>query len=506
MGKVEGFFRYCFVIFAVLVIGIKCVYLFNILPSKLAVAGTIGIVGLCLLAFVFWQKIYDVVALKLKGINNLAYWKLLIIIGAVSFITKLLAIMIFHVESLNDGSDIDVYVRAAYELGTTGVATEHAGYLLSFSHMFWFGVFLSPIAGIFGISQTAFSVYLAVILTISTLLLFAAFAEQAGKNKAFVVFLIFNILPGTILLPQYITHEIALLFFESIAIWLYFRILPHCKKPTGKAIIYLLFTVSLLIASMMNAAGLVMCIAFGILFFVQFLNNNGAKTFCRFAVKILVLTMMVYFGSSIAVDIQQDHSNVPQDYIVSDKVLWTLYVGGNVEHDGQWNADDSKEFNSFDRDFSYEEIQNFRRNKVISRYQILLNTPSVLGHLIKQKLITVWGVFGYSILYTNENIPDPYMQSFYNSLLDRSLLFLEYAASVFASIICLVEVIHHRRKSSNFALLVQLFLMGTTAMLMMTECRNKYTIAIQPFFWMACFILCRRTEKEFEKCETRRIP
>ena len=82
-------------------------------------------------------------------------------------------------------------------------------------------------------------------------------------------------------------------------------------------------------------------------------------------------------------------------------------------------------------------------------------------------------------------------------MLDRPLLFLEYAAAVLASIICLVENIHHRKETSDYALLIQLFLLGTTAMLMLTECRNKYTIAIQPFFWMVCFVLSKR-KKSFE--------
>lgn len=101
-------------------------------------------------------------------------------------------------------------------------------------------------------------------------------------------------------------------------------------------------------------------------------------------------------------------------------------------------------------------------------------------------------MFGYSILYTNENIPDIHLQSIYNSWLDRPLLLLEYGASVFASIICLTQAIWNRKKVSDYALLIQLFFMGMTAMLMLTECRNKYTIVLQPFFWMACFVLGKK--------------
>lgn len=484
-----------------MVVCIKCLYLFNILPALLAAAGTAGIVLFCILAFFFWQKIYDLTAVKLKIVRRLSYGKMLIIIAVVSFATKLLSIMIFHVESLNDGSDIDVYVTAAYELGTMGRAVSHAAYLTSFSHMFWFGVFLSPVARRFGISQTAFSVYLTLILTTSSLLLFAAFTEQVGKNKAFAVFLIYNLLPGTVLLPQYITHETALLFFESIAVWLYFRYLPKCRNLIGRAVIFLLFVTALLIASMMNAAGLVMCIAFAILFFVQFLRRPGIKTMIRFLSEILVLITVVSVGSLLAVSVQRKYCDAPEDFVSSDKILWTLFVGGNAEHKGSWNLDDSEEFSSYGQDLSYNQVKRFRKELVIGRYKKLLQNPADLAYLIRQKLIAVWGAFEYPILYTNENIPDPCLQHIYNSLLDRPLLLLEYAASVMGGLICLVEAVRHRKKSSNYALLIQLFLMGTTAMLMLTECRNKYTIAIQPFFWMVCFVLSSRHESEVAEIE-----
>ncbi len=496
MGKVESFFRYCFVLFSILVIAVKCAYLFNIVPFALAAAGTFGIVVICVSAFIFWQRVYDAFSSKLTWINRLSYRKMLIIIALFSLVTKLLAVLILHIESLNDGSDIDVYVTAAYELGTTGTATSHAGYLYSFSHMFWFGVFLSPVAGIFGISQTAFSVYLSIVLTVSAVLLFSAFSEQAGKNKAFVVLMIFNALPGTILLPQYITHEIVLLFFESIAVWLYFKCLPRFKNSIAQILIYFLFAVALFAAVTVNAAGLVMCVAFLLLFFVHMLKKINRKSITNFVVKSVALVVVILLGSPIADSIQKAHSNIPDDYIRGDKILWTLYVGGNAEHNGAWNIDDANEFNSYDKDLSYGEIQEFRKEKVADRYYELLSRPAEVTHLIKEKLITVWGVFGYSILYTNENIPDQHLQKIYNLYLDRPLLLLEYLISVLAGIVCLAEVIRHRTKSSEYVLLIQLYLMGTTAMLMLTECRNKYTIAIQPFFYIACFALSEKSESK----------
>ena len=86
--------------------------MFNVLPSILAVIGTAGIIIICMLAIRFWPVIYDAILLKVRWINKISYRKMLIIIAAISFITKMLAIAIFHIESLNDSSDIDVYVTA----------------------------------------------------------------------------------------------------------------------------------------------------------------------------------------------------------------------------------------------------------------------------------------------------------------------------------------------------------------------------------------------------------
>ena len=109
----EKFFRYCFILFAAVVVWIKCEYLFNILPAMLAVAGSVGIILLCIVIFAFWQRAYEAISRKLRGIDKLSYGKMLLFIAAISLCTKLLAVLIFHIESLNDGSDIDVYVTGS---------------------------------------------------------------------------------------------------------------------------------------------------------------------------------------------------------------------------------------------------------------------------------------------------------------------------------------------------------------------------------------------------------
>ena len=139
-------------------------------------------------------------------------------------ITKFIAVMAFHINSIDDHSDINVYVTTSKELADYGMVKQYANYCNSFSHMFWYAVFLTPVTRLFGISQLAYSIYLSITLTLVCALVFDTMSFLYSKAIAFSVAFLFCILPSQILLPQYVTHEIASMFFLFIGIWLYFKI------------------------------------------------------------------------------------------------------------------------------------------------------------------------------------------------------------------------------------------------------------------------------------------
>ena len=498
-GKTESFFKLCFILLTGIIIWAKFYYISKDLPDRYSVIFLFLLLLVCFASFCYRNKMYDRISVRSFFWDKVSYNAMIFIIIAVSLITKLLAIVVFKIDSINNHPDINIYVTSANELGTTGFVQTNVSYLFDFSYLFWFSAFLSPVAAIFGVSQSAFSIYLSLVLTISSVLLFSAAAEQIGKNNAFLAVVVYNLLPGTFLLPQYVTHEISLIFFESIAIWLYFRCLPKCKEQSVRAIVFLLFSFNLLFATLVNTAGLIMCIAFGIIFFVKMLDNlkssgnkNRGREIGLFAIQIVIVAVFLIGGRAVADKIQDSHSAGEKSNALN-KIQWILYVGGSYEHGGLWNNEDQNEYNSYYyQGLTPEEIKTAHNNLVRTRYAELFGNPKNLLYLFKRKIDTMWGVYKYTIESTRSRITRANLRELYESQIYYIFIGIEYAVSLLAGVVCFAESIYRRHDKSDFCLFTELLLLGTTAMLLITECQSKYTTEIQPVFWLTCLALCTR--------------
>lgn len=484
LTKIISFFA--IVLFLIIVIA-KGAYLFDLLPVALAAVGCALLITIVFLWFKI-DKIHEIVIRIFSLADVMSNKKKFLILLFVALSTKLLAVFIFQIVSINDNSDINVYVTTSNELAEYGVAKSYANYCYSFSHMYWFSVFLLPVTKIFGVSQFAYSIFLTLILTTSTMLLFDTVCYYCKKSCAFIAFMIFTLLPSQILLPQYVTHEIASLFFLSIAIWLYFKWYAKCDKKIHKFIVLLLTFVSLLFCSAVNAIGLVAIIAFAVVFLIEFVRKHSLKNFLVSVTKMICLLLVFAIGVFILNIIQVNYSEIDYKKINNNKLQWTLYVGSNYESKGQWYLD--TRWDNFPDTYDQNEVNKYHQDLISERYNELLSNPEKAITLLKDKLVTIWGNFTYSTGYTNENIINKTMQSFYNKFLFKPFCLVEYLMLTLLSILGLFLIImQYKQKKGLFYVFCELYLLGTTALLLLTECRNKYIISIVPVFVMTVALM-----------------
>ena len=165
-------FRGCFMILLVVICLSKYAYLYELLPYPVACGGVVLLVALLLIFLRAWNK---GVALGKQFLDQIAKRispeMMAIILAIGSLLTKLVVIRVLNIDSLIH-PDIDVYVTTARELSECGIAKAYAGYCYSYSHMFWFSVFLMPIVHVFGDSHVVLSIYMAFVSTLSLLLIF----------------------------------------------------------------------------------------------------------------------------------------------------------------------------------------------------------------------------------------------------------------------------------------------------------------------------------------------
>lgn len=122
----------------------------------------------------------------------------------------------------------------------------------------------------------------------------------------------------------------------------------------------------------------------------------------------------------------------------------------------------------------------------------MFSKPQNLINLIKTKIISIWGNFDYSLTLANDYILSINTKTFYNTILFKPLIFINYLILLVLSIFCFISLIKQRNdRKSIFCVFAELYLLGSTALLMLTETSNKYTIAMLPFFLLACVILIK---------------
>ncbi len=489
LSKIIGVF---FIILFAFILAGKCLYLFNVLPFSVSIVGTGAIIFIFLGICKYYYNIIDKLSNILYIIRKQSYLKLLFIIVIVSLLTKIIALFVLNINSIDSHPDINVYVTSASELSENGIVERFANYCYSYSHMFWFAVFLSPITKMFGVSQMYLSLYMIIINIISTIMLYDVVVFRFSKVKAFVAFLLYALLPSQILLPQYITHENALLFFISIAVWLYFKVISSCAKKVNKIIAFAFFSVFILFSTMVNSSGFVVLISFLIIFTIEVMRGfNRRKVLCGF-IKISSLVLVVVFGTMLFNIVQISCSNIDEDYVKVNKVVWTLYVGSNYETGASWSKSDADKFSEYDSDYSKSKINDYHMNLLKERYMDLFSKPQNLINLIKTKIISIWGNFDYSLTLANDYILSINTKTFYNTILFKPLIFINYLILLVLSIFCFISLIKQRNdRKSIFCVFAELYLLGSTALLMLTEISNKYTIAMLPFFLLACVILIK---------------
>lgn len=497
----EYFFHACFFALMACVALIKFVYLYELLPSFIASIGAIFLAIIFVLMIKFWDKIQALIVRILQRISEYvqpAY--MMLIFAFFSLLIKAVVIVTLDINSLIH-PDINVYVTTAYELAETGIAKSYAGYCRTFPHMFWFSIFLLPIIEGCGISHVALAVYLAVISTVSMLLVFDTIRHALSYEQAILYGIINIILPSQALLPGYITHEQALTFFLSISLWLYFRVMPGMNSQMGRISAFALTIVCLMLAIQVNSVGIVAAVALCITLFLHNQENYGKRSFLKNVLNCLILIVVLVVGGRAFEALQMEHSQLKEGYMDNDRVTWTLYVGSKTE--AGWFEEAGKKYNSYSEESTELEIQEYRHALLRESYKELFSHPQSVFSLLKNKLLTIWSCFTYPIGYSNETISNPKLREFYNHFLFKPLTCLEYGISVLLVFVGLISRAKNRKmESGKLVLFFELYMLGVTAMLLLTECNNKYTISLQPIYIAACLAMLACKINQKNACST----
>lgn len=493
MDRIYRFFTASFIVFLALLLLAECLYPFTLVSPFAASLGTVSVLTVLLWMFAKRDRLSGAADRLTGRFSNISREKMLGILFAVSFALRLLSLLILT-SDCSVHYDIGIYLENASEIRSAGYVLTHGNYTANYPHLFWFALLLSPLSGT-GNSVLASCVLMALLDSVSLLLLASAFMRRYPKEKIFAVSLLPALLPGEVLSSSFITHEHALLFFLALALDLYAGSIG--KSGAKKTLLRALSFLSLSLSTLFNASGLVAVIAFLILSVTESAGRRTLKPLLP-AVSLLTVLLCVSFTAFL---IEGSRIVTDPSYIPRDKVVWTLYVGAGRDSSGTWNREDEISFDSCPVSFTADgEIYSLWQKELMKeRYRELGKDPAGTLKLLKEKLTSTWGCFSYPLSFLNETVEPESLRTVYTKVLFRPLILIQYAVTLAGTLWCFMKASSGRKKRTlePVRFVSGLYVMGTAAMLLITECTSKYTMAALPFLWL---VTAAMSEKE-DRCE-----
>lgn len=452
-------------------------------PWRTSVIFTVAVLSLTVLSFVFSAQLTAALRRVVGALDRISYVKLFVLLAILSLVTKLAALFL-GIDA--DDGDMHRYMLASRELCQNGIVVTDGNFCDSFPHTFFMAVFLAPVTRLFGISQLAYAVCFTVILTAVVLLLFDLGAIYS-RGASFLAALVLILMPSQMLLPQYITHEIPMLLFLTAGVWVYCKWYRRAEKRRTKIILFALFVLLTALARLINPAGVIAATAFVLLFFNECLRKKrSAAAWGRGAVKAVCLLLAVLTVGWLSSLVVARHVKVTEDYVPRGNVMWTLFLGSNAETKARWSRADYTLWHQFPEGSTSEEIVSYRRQLLQERYADLLSHPQKAAALLTDKFKEMTAESYYPIRLARRLIADEKLQQTYRYKLFFPILSVDTALLSLVNILGLFGAVKRRKLTNSAAyLFAKLFLLGMTAMLLVTECQNKYTIAMLPFFVFA---------------------
>ncbi len=302
---------------------------------------------------------------------------------------------------------------------------------------------------------------------LGTLINYLSFKEITGKEKAFLLLVIYLLMPSTILYSFCPTHEVFFYFYLSAFLYFVNRLLK-CDS-TGKMILFallcMLFTI---LAVFVNPVGYIIYV---ILLLIALLSNIGWKK----KIAVLAVLMVALLGSRFL-----DWYLEVNEYKTTTNTYTILIHGSNP-----FSLGEQVDRYPHEQTCMYLAIEGLEYNRenyligmkavLLGQYKYLLTHPATLARMIIHKYYLLWSGDHYPVelAHIYGNMSD----IVYYALLSISTLIYLFMATVW-------NVYRKRKEDGMFVLNFKLALLGVFAVTMLSIVTNKYGVYVTAYLYM----------------------
>ena len=300
-----------------------------------------------------------------------------------------------------------------------------------------------------------------------------SFSKLIGKEKSFLLLMLYIVMPSTCLLTCCITHELFVYLYFSLILGSLNLFLNNSEvKKNIVSGIFLFLFISL--NSTVSPIGKIWFIVLPIIILLTNIDKRKKLILC--VIFALSLTTTNYLSTKLEGNTQSQSNNYEQLLIGSDLNSMGRHTDGKGKNAAReyWAARGVE--------LTYENLVEGEKGALIEQYKYLLSHPLDLLNLLVNKFYVVWSGDYYSVefAYLTGAISNPLYY-----------LMLVISASIWLFIMT-ISVVYYAKKEENISVnTYKLIILGIMAVLLITEVTNKYSCYMSAFIY---FVAIARTD------------
>ena len=426
--------------------------------TRILLFGTL-IVIYGLVIYFFKTKIKTILNKIINCLTKTDTKTMIIILVLTMIILKTIYAILFFFDV--NGGDVSIYMDIADQIVNTGNLHSDA-----ISHLFGAGIHFA----IFKYLNLPIHIGMFIVFFIGTIINFVSFKDIIGKEKAFIVVMLYILMPSSILLTFCPTHEIFLYMYLSILIYVFNKLLKEENKL--KIVLFsLLSIICSILACLVNPSGYIIWIIMALVILLSKVKANKKL--------IVIFTLLLsILGSNLltrCLDVNE-HVTTMNTYTI-------LIHGSNPESLGeQVDGYPLKQMRMYiydtNKDFSDASFENAGKNVLLNQYGYLLSHPINLLELVAHKFYILWSGNHYSIE----------MASTYNGINNIEFyIFLAISTLIYLFILTVGLVYSKKKEDEIYVSNYKLAILGCFAVTMLSIVTNKYSLYVTLFIYLISF-------------------
>ncbi len=411
--------------------------------------------------------VFKVISSLLDQFRKLDVRTMFLTVTVLFIVLDVIITVFFNYDGTGSG-DIKIYNDIAEQIYQTGDIHSRA-----ISHLY--GLALHFV--VFKLLGIPLHLGLSIAVYVGIIVNFLSFTKVIGKEKAFLVTLLYVLMPSTIFFTLSPTHEVFVFMYVSLFLFFFNRFLK--EEDTVKMIIdFIVMVITTVLTCFVNPGGYIIYI---IMILCALLSN---VRWLKKGLIVMALCLSMFLSSSLSrfLDINEYQTTMN---------TYTILIHGvnpntlGEQEDGYPLKEMRMYIHHNTLDFSKEGFIDAAKHVLLERYVYLFTHPVTLVRLIVHKIYVLWSGVHYPIELAH----------FYEALSGIPYyLFLGFNTLIYLFVLTLYHAYKKRKEDEIAVSNYKLELLGVIALTLCCIVVNKYSVYVTMFIYMISFY-----EAEFRK-------